>query len=100
MLRGANTFEFFRDHAAELFEARPVPPGDRAPARWFRTLTATLIDSREFLAARRRADTEVLAPAGTPSPSPAASRTTITPESGRRSTSTRQAPQHGAAARR
>ena len=30
-----------------------------------RALTASLIDSREFLAARRRADTEVLAPAGT-----------------------------------
>jgi len=28
-------------------------------------LTASLIDSREFLAARHRADTEVLAPAGT-----------------------------------
>ena len=30
-----------------------------------RALTAAVIDSREFLAARRRADTEVLAPAGT-----------------------------------
>ena len=30
-----------------------------------RALTASMIDSREFLAARRRADTEVLAPAGT-----------------------------------
>ena len=30
-----------------------------------RALTASVIDSREFLAARRRADTEVLAPAGT-----------------------------------
>ena len=29
-----------------------------------RALTASMIDSREFLAARRRADTEVLAPAG------------------------------------
>jgi len=29
-----------------------------------RALTASIIDSREFLAARRRADTEVLAPAG------------------------------------
>ena len=30
-----------------------------------RALTASMIDSREFLAARRRADTELLAPAGT-----------------------------------
>jgi hypothetical protein len=29
-----------------------------------RALTASMIDSREFIAARRRADTEVLAPAG------------------------------------
>ena len=29
-----------------------------------RALTASLIDSREFIAARRRADTELLAPAG------------------------------------
>ena len=30
-----------------------------------RALTAAVIDSREFLAARRRADAQVLAPAGT-----------------------------------
>src|SRR5438309_2918671 len=61
-----NAFEFARDHAAELFEVttgtvwRP-----RAGSMVnHRALTASMIDSRDFLAARRRADTEILAPAG------------------------------------
>ena len=53
-----------------------------APARRFDGqpphLTASMIDSREFLAARRRAETQVLAPAGPRSPSPAAPTATIT----------------------
>jgi hypothetical protein len=62
-----DSFELFRDHSAELFEAitgsawRPRT-GSMVNRR---SLTAAMIDSREFLAARRRADTEVLAPAGT-----------------------------------
>ena len=30
-----------------------------------RTLTAAMIDSRDFLAARRKTDAEIMAPAGT-----------------------------------
>jgi hypothetical protein len=66
LIERRNAFEFVRDHAAELFDVttgtvwRP-----RAGSMVnHRALTASLIDSREFLAARRRADTEVLAPAG------------------------------------
>ena len=66
LIERRNAFEFARDHAAELFEVgtgtvwRP-----RAGSMVkHRALTASMIDSREFLAARRRADTEILAPAG------------------------------------
>jgi hypothetical protein len=67
LIEQRNAFEFFRDHAAELFEAA-------TGAAWrprvgsvvnHRALTAAMIDSREFLAARRRAETELLVPAGT-----------------------------------
>jgi hypothetical protein len=58
--------ELFRDHAADAFENctgsswRP-----RAGSKVnHRALTAAMIDSRDFLAARRRAETEVLLPAG------------------------------------
>jgi hypothetical protein len=66
LIERRNAFEFVRDHAAELFEVttgtvwRP-----RAGSMVnHRALTASLIDSREFLASRRRADAEILAPAG------------------------------------
>jgi len=66
LIERRNAFECARDHAAELFEVttgtvwRP-----RAGSMVnHRALTASVIDSREFLAARRRADTELLAPAG------------------------------------
>jgi len=62
-----NAFEFFREHAAELFE---VATGSAWRPRLgsvvnHRNLTAAMIDSRDFLAARRRAEREVLMPAGT-----------------------------------
>jgi hypothetical protein len=67
LIERRNAFEFFRDHAAEQFEgATGSAWRPRAGSKVnHRALTAAVIDSREFLAARRRADTEVLAPAGT-----------------------------------
>ena len=67
LIERRNSFEFFRDHAAELFE---VATGSAWRPRAgsivnHRALTAAMIDSREFLAARRRAETELLVPAGT-----------------------------------
>ena len=58
--------ELFRDQAAERFE---VHTGSSWRPRSgsmvnHRTLTAAMIDSRDFLAAKRRAETEVLLPAG------------------------------------
>lgn len=62
-----NAFEVMRDEAADLFEAhtgsswRPRT-GSKVNHH---SMTASMIDSRDFLAARRRAETEVLLPAGT-----------------------------------
>jgi len=66
LIERRNAFEFARDHAAELFE---IETGSAWRPRSgsmvnHRSLTASTIDSRDFIAARRRADTEVLAPAG------------------------------------
>jgi len=58
--------ETFREAAADRYRiATGSPWTPRAGSRVnHRHLTAALIDSRDFLAARRRADTEVLVPAG------------------------------------
>ncbi|OLP62659.1 hypothetical protein BJF93_07155 [Xaviernesmea oryzae] len=67
LLERRNAFEFMRDYAAELFEAetgsawRPRTGSKVSHAN----MTAAMIDSRDFLAARRRVETEVLIPAGT-----------------------------------
>ncbi len=66
LIERRNAFEFVRDHAAELYEAATGSAWRPHTGSMVnhRALTAAVIDSREFLAARRRADTEVLAPAG------------------------------------
>ena len=62
-----NAFEFMRDYAADLFEAqtgsawRPRTGSKVSHAN----MTAAMIDSRDFLSARRRAETEIMIPAGT-----------------------------------
>lgn len=67
LLERRNAFEFMRDYAADLFEAqtgsawRPRTGSKVNHAN----MTAAMIDSRDFLSARRRAETEVLIPAGT-----------------------------------
>jgi hypothetical protein len=66
LIERRNAFEFCRDHAARLFEAATGtlwrPQAGSMVNR--RTLTAAMIDSRDFLAARRKADAEIMAPAG------------------------------------
>jgi hypothetical protein len=66
LIERRNAFEFARDYAAELFE---IETGSAWRPRAgsmvnHRALTAAMIDSREFIAARKRADAEVLAPDG------------------------------------
>jgi hypothetical protein len=66
LIERRNAFEFARDYAAELFE---IETGSAWRPRAgsmvnHRALTSAMIDSREFIAARKRADAEVLAPAG------------------------------------
>jgi hypothetical protein len=66
LIERRNAFEFFRDTAAERYEAvtgstwRPRV-GSQVNHR---TLTAAMIDSRDFLAARQRAETQLLMPPG------------------------------------
>jgi len=66
LIERRNAFEAMRDEAADLFETHTGsawrPRAGSMVNR--RTLTAAMIDSRDFLAARRRADTEVMLPAG------------------------------------
>ncbi|MGE5515994.1 MAG: DUF2493 domain-containing protein [Bacteroidota bacterium] len=61
-----NAFEFFRDIAAERYET--VTGSTWRPRSGsmvnHRTLTAAIIDSRDFIAARSRADAQVLIPTG------------------------------------
>src|SRR5438270_1376081 len=66
LIERRNVFEFVRDHAAELHEvATGTVWRPRAGSMVnHRALTASMIDSREFITARRRTDTEVLAPSG------------------------------------
>jgi len=66
LIERRNAFEFCRDHAAEHFEAvtgslwRP-----RSGSMLnHRSLTSAMIDSREFIAAQRRAEAQLLVPAG------------------------------------
>ncbi|MBI1208507.1 MAG: DUF2493 domain-containing protein [Azospirillum sp.] len=66
LIERRNAFEAFRDRAAELFEVRTGsswrPHAGSLVSR--RTLTAAMIDSRDFVAARRRAETQVHLPPG------------------------------------
>ncbi|RXT19591.1 hypothetical protein B5P46_25070 [Rhizobium leguminosarum] len=66
-LERRNAFEFMRDYAADLFEGeigsawRPRTGSKVSHAN----MTAAMIDSKDFLSARCRNETEVLIPAGT-----------------------------------
>ena len=66
LLERRDAFELLRDQAADLFEARTGSAWRPHAGSMVnhRHMTAALIDSRDFLAARRRAETEVLLPAG------------------------------------
>ena len=66
LIERRNAFEFLRDHAAELFDihtgsAWKPQTGSKVNHR---ALTAAVIDSRDFINAKRRAETEVFLPAG------------------------------------
>src|SRR6266436_2589151 len=66
LIERRNCLELFRDQAIERFE---VHTGSSWRPRSgslvnHRTLTAAMIDSRDFIAAKRRAETEVMVPPG------------------------------------
>ena len=66
LIERRNAFEVMRDGAADLFETHTGSTWrPRAGSKVnHRTLTAAVIDSRDFLAAKRRAETEVMVPSG------------------------------------
>ena len=66
LIERRDAMEFFRDHAVDLFEAHTGSVWHaRAGSKVnHRALTAAMIDSRDFLAAKRRSEIEPLMPAG------------------------------------
>src|SRR3984893_17691400 len=66
LIERRNTMEFFRDQAAEQFERHTGSAWRPRSGSMVnhRTLTSAVIDSGDFLAAKRRADNEVLLPTG------------------------------------
>ena len=66
LIERRNAFELMRDQAADQFERHTGSPWRPRSGSMVshRTLTAAMIDSRDFLAAKRRAETDVLFPAG------------------------------------
>jgi hypothetical protein len=66
LIERRNTMEVFRDHAADLFgrhTGSPWHPRNGSMGN-HRALTSAMIDSRDFLAAKRRAETEIMLPQG------------------------------------
>ncbi len=66
LIERRNSMELFRDQAADQFERHTGSSWRPRSGSMVnhRTITAAMIDSRDFLAAKRRAETEVLTPAG------------------------------------
>jgi YspA, cpYpsA-related SLOG family len=66
LIERRNSMELFRDQAAEQFERQTGSSWRPRTGSMLnqRTLTAAMIDSRDFIAAKRRAEAEVLLPAG------------------------------------
>ena len=66
LIERRNAHEAFRELAATAYERQIHKPWRPYAGSLVsrRTLTASLIDSRDFLAARRRADTQVMLPSG------------------------------------
>ena len=66
LIERRNSMELFRDVAAEQFERHTGSPWRPRTGSMtdHRTLTAAMIDSRDFLAAKRRVEAEPLLPAG------------------------------------
>jgi hypothetical protein len=66
LIERRNSMELFRDHGADHFERHTGSPWRPRSGSMVnhRTMTAAMIDSRDFIAAKRRAETEVLLPAG------------------------------------
>src|SRR5262245_15144423 len=84
LIERRNSMELFRDVAADHFERHTGSPWHPRTGSMVDhcTLTAAMIDSRDFLAAKRRAESEPLLPAGPKIALPAAPSSTISKRSG------------------
>src|SRR5712672_2836431 len=84
LIERRNSMELFRDLAADQFERQTGSSWRPRSGSMVnhRTLTAAMIDSRDFLAAKRRAETEVLLPLAPRSHSRAVSTSTTIARSG------------------
>ena len=100
LIERRNAFEFFRDTAAERYEA--VTGSTWRPRVGsmvnHRTLTAAMIDSRDFLAARQRAESHFCCRPVRALPLPEALSATTIPVSGMSRPRSCQASRYGAAA--
>jgi hypothetical protein len=67
LIERRNALDFMRETAADLFERHTRSPWRPRHGSLVnhKTLTASMIDSRDFIAAKRRAEIEPLVPAGT-----------------------------------
>jgi hypothetical protein len=67
LIERRNSFEFLREGAAELFSVHTGQAWRPRAGSMVNhaTMTAAMIDSREFINARRRADAQILVPKGT-----------------------------------
>ena len=67
LIERRNAFEVMREYAAELFELHTGTAWTPRAGSMInhKALTAAVIDSRDFIAAKRRAETEVMMPEGT-----------------------------------
>jgi len=67
LIERRDAMEFFREAAAEQFKLHMHRAGSPRSGSLVnrKALTAAMVDSREFIAARKRADNQVLIPAGT-----------------------------------
>src|SRR5437899_4195432 len=66
LIERRNCLELFRDQSIERYEVHAGSPWRPRSGSLVnhRTLTAAMIDSRDFIAAKRRAETEVMMPSG------------------------------------
>lgn len=101
LIERRDSMETFRDTAADIYlRTTGTPWSQRSGSRVnHRQMTSAMIDSRDFIAAKRRADNEVLLPAGPKIAFSGGGHHRSPDDLGQARSGPRQAPGHGADAR-